>query len=165
MVSKTSILYNLKRLRSLYDKTTDPKNSLFYSKLAILELCGWIEESMDDLAIKCAKRELKVKGNISFIEGNIIDKTYGFEYKKHFRFMLMSLIGLIALEAIEKRIDQTKLQNFKSSLGNLRNYRDGEAHTHLKGVTRRLDAPSVTITNFQYVYEGLKCFEKELRKL
>jgi len=165
MVGKTSILENLKRLETLYNESvTSEKKCLFYSKLAILELCGWIEESMDDIVRKCANRKLKENANQEHID-NTIKLTYGFVYDKHFRKMLIELIGLINVERLEMRIDKAKFQNMKSTLGLLRSFRDIEAHTHLKGTTRILDAPSATINKFSMVYEGLKEFEEKLKIL
>jgi hypothetical protein len=54
MIAKTYILNNLSTIEKLYNDSSSIKNSLFYSKLAILELCGWTEESMDDIIKKCA---------------------------------------------------------------------------------------------------------------
>ena len=77
----------------------------------------------------------------------------------------MQVIGLIRLEKIESRVDQTKLLYMKAALQTLRSQRDPIAHTHIKGITLRIDAPSSTIKNFVHVYEGLKCFEHELKRL
>ena len=165
MIGKTSILDNLKRLETLYNESArSPKKSLFYSKLAILELCGWIEESMDDIVRKCANKKLKLDNNQERIS-EIIEHTYGFSYKNHFRKMLTELIGLINVERLEKRVDKIKFQNMCSTLGLLRDFRDTEAHTHLKGTIKILDAPSVTINKFSKVYEGLKEFEEKLKRL
>lgn len=139
------------------------KKALFYSKLAILELCGWIEESMDDIFRHCANRNLRESRNHSFVENTIIKRVHGFDYHKHFRVMLMQVIGLITIEKVEKRIDQPKLQVMKAALNALIMQRNTEAHTHLKGTTRRLDAPSATKRKFIEVYDGLKSFEYELR--
>lgn len=165
MIGKTSILQNLNTLEVFYNKSTSVKKALFYSKLAILELCGWIEESMDDIARRCANRNLRDRQNRSFVKKTIIKRVHGFEYNNHFRAMLMQVIGLITLEKVEKRIDQTKLQMMKAALNTLKHHRNTEAHTHLKGTTRRLDAPSVTKRRFVEVYKGLKSFEDELRRL
>ena len=163
MIGKTSILQNLKSLERLYNKSTGSKKAMFYSKLSILELRGWIEESMDDIVLRCANRNLKVRKNRDFVKDPIIERVYGFEYHKHFRAMLIRVVGLITLEKVEKRVDQTKFHLMKTSLGHLKDPRNLQAHTHLKGTTRRLDAPSVTISKFNEVYEGLKNFETELR--
>lgn len=165
MVAKSYILFNLRRLNSLYQNSHNPKNSLFYSKLAILELCGWIEESMDDIVLKCAKRKLKNPTYFRDTKNFIDKKIHGFHYNNHFRSMLVQLVGVIQLESIENKIDPTTFQNFKSVLGLLKIRRDNEAHSHLKGIARTIDAPSVTLNNCLDVYQGLKCFEDEIRKL
>lgn len=165
MVSKTSILRNLQSLEKLYLNGRTPMAALFYSKLSILELCGWIEESMDGIVRCCAKRSLKDKANREFVEDEIIRRTYGFEYKRHFRRMLIQVVGLTEVERLEKRMDSSKLQLMKSALGSLQLPRDVEAHTHLKGITRRLDAPSVTKARFFQVYDGLREVEATLRKM
>lgn len=165
MIGKTSILQNLKTLDSLYRNAPSIKKTLFYSKLAILELCGWIEESMDDIVRRCANRHLRSRQNRSFVKSTIIKRVHGFDYHNHFRAMLMQVIGLITLEKVEKKLDQRKLQVMQASLDTLKEHRNAEAHTHLKGTTRRLDAPSVTISRFSDVYNGLKTFEDELKRL
>jgi hypothetical protein len=136
---------------------------LFYSKLAILELCGWIEGSMDDIVLTCANRHLKHPSNLRRVEREIVGKTYGFEYEKHFRNMLFQLVGTINVEKIERKFDPAKFQVLKSQLGVLKSIRDEEAHTHLKGVTKRLDAPSVTKGRFFLIYDGLKDIDDNVR--
>ena len=166
MIGKTSILQNLNILERLYNNPKSHKiMALFYSKLAILELCGWIEESMDDIVRCCANRKLRETQNRNFVTKTIIKGVHGFDYRDHFRFMLMQIVGLITIERIEKRIDQKKLQIMQAALSSLKEYRNIEAHTHLKGTTRRLDAPSVTKKRFDEVYRGLKNFEDELKHL
>lgn len=164
MISRTYIIGTLESLDRLYTGSTSTKKGLFYSKLAILELCGWIEESMDDIVQRCAIRHLKKKSNRDVVD-ELVKRTYGFDYEKHFRNMLIGLIGIIHTEKLEKKVDPVKFQRLKSNLGSLKEYRDREAHTHLKGTTKRLDAPSVTKSKFLRVYEGLKNFDQELRRL
>src|SRR3990172_2581821 len=95
---------NLGKINDLYTKSEneDSEALLFYSKLAILELCGWIEESMDDIIREYAKKYLKEQSNINSIN-DTIRKTSGFDYNEHFREkMLIRLIGLIN---IAKKLD------------------------------------------------------------
>ena len=165
MVSKTSILRNLSIISKLFNKTSDLKEALFYSKLGILELCGWIEESMDDIVKHCANRKLGNNDNLRFLEKEIIQKVHGFDYHSNFRKMLMQVIGLISLEKIESRVDQTKLDHMKAALNALKTQRDPVAHTHIKGITLRVDAPSIIKQRFVDVYEGLKNIEHELKRL
>jgi len=165
MVSKTSILRNLSIISTLFNKTSNPKEALFYSKLGILELCGWIEESMDDIVKNCGNRNLRNDDNLRFLEKEIIQKVHSFDYHNNFRKMLMQVIGLINLEKIESRVDQTKLGRMKATLNALKEQRDQVAHTHIKGITLRIDAPSITKQRFVDVYEGLKNIEHELKRL
>ena len=131
------------------------RNGLFYSKLAIIEFCGWIEISMDDIVKRCANRNLRNSANKTYIEKDIIKRTYGFEYDKHFRKMLIQVIGLKHVERIENRSDSVKLQRLQSALSALKGSRDSLAHTYVKGTAITLDAPSVTKARFTNVYEGL----------
>jgi hypothetical protein len=165
MIARSYIESNLKQLDRLYNSAGSQKMKLYYSKLAMLELCGWIEETMDDVVIKCANRVLKVHSNKAYIADKVVKPTYGFEYEKHFRRMLVFVVGLMSVEKIEKNVDAVKYARFKSALGSLKAARNKEAHTHLKGITRTVDAPSVTMRNFVYVYEGLVEYQKKLKGL
>jgi hypothetical protein len=165
MIGKTSIVRNLQTLDRLYNNANSVRQSLFYSKFAILELCGWIEETMDDVVARCANRNLNLRQNRRYVDKNIIKRVHGFDYHNHFRAMLMQVVGLIMLEKIEKSVNQRKFELMQAALGSLTTHRNTEAHTHLKGTTRRLDAPSMTKNRFLEVYEGLKEFDNELRQL
>lgn len=165
MIAKSYILENISQLETLYAKSTSGKRPLYYSKLAIIELCGWIEESMDDIIKRCAVRKLSALSNRTYVNDVIVKKTYGFDYDQHFRTMLGRLIGLVNVEKLENRINQTTLLQFKATLGNLKVMRDAEAHTHLKSVTRIIDSPSLTKRNFHVIYGGLKEFEIQMRRM
>lgn len=165
MIVKSYIKNNLERIERLYNKSSSIQDGLFYSKLAILELCGWIEISMDDIILRVSKKHLKQSDNIHFVEKEIIKRTYGFDYSRHFRKMLINMIGVIGVERLEKRIDSVKFQLLLSSLSSLKQYRDSEAHTYIKGTTRRMDAPSVTKNRFNGIFYGLKNIDDELRKI
>ena len=162
MISKSSILHNLSSLEKKYQSAKNGKDALFYSKLAILELCGWIEESMDDVVRRCSQNILKNLADRKYVEEVVIKKTYAFDYSR-FRLMLIHLVGLINVERIEKKIDPLTMSRLDATLRALKKARDAEAHTHLKGVTRNVNAPSLTLAQFTDVYEGLKCMERILK--
>lgn len=163
MIARSYILSNLKALDCKYRKTTSPKELLFYSKLAILELCGWIEESMDDIVLRCAMRHLKINSNKEFVRKKIVKRNYGFDYDDHFRRMLCQLIGIINVERLEKNVDQAKKARLKAVLSTLKIARNAEAHTHIKGVTRHINAPSVTLSQFPAVSDGLLEYDRVIR--
>ena len=162
MITKSYILENLKTLDRSYAKASSARKSLFYSKLAILELCGWIEESMDDVILRCARRHLKNNANVKFVRKEIVQRTYGFDYERHFRSMLIQLLGLINVEKIEKSVDQRKHIQLKATLKALKTVRDSEAHTHIKGVTRSINAPSATLNQFPALYDGLMEYDRTI---
>lgn len=163
MITRSYILSNLRALDRLYKNAASSKESLFCSKLAILELCGWIEESMDDVILRCASRHLKFNENREYVRKLVVRKTYGFDYDYHFRGMLIQLIGIISVETLEKRVDQVKQTQLKATLATLKSARDPEAHTHIKGVTRHINAPSITLSQFAVVYEGLVEYDTVIR--
>lgn len=163
MIARSYITSNLEAINRRYLRAASHQESLFFSKLAILELCGWIEESMDDMVRRCATRHLKLQDNRHYCEVEFVNKTYGFDYQKNFRFMLIRLLGLINVEKIEARVDQVKRDRLKSALSSLKVQRNTEAHTHLKGTARTINAPSVTIGQFPPLYEGLMEFDRVIR--
>jgi hypothetical protein len=65
---------------------------IFYSKAAILELCGWMEESLDDMFKKFANLNIvnPVPKNAFLIS---ISKTSGFEYDKYLYRLLRELLS------------------------------------------------------------------------
>ncbi|MFN0165951.1 MAG: hypothetical protein ACKV22_05915 [Bryobacteraceae bacterium] len=164
MISKQYIVPSLQALDHAYTNAVTADDAERFAKLAIIELCGWIEESMDELIGRWSRRHLKVQQNLDHCANDIVKPNYGFDYNKHFRGMLIKLIGLIGVERIEGRVDAAKHVTLKSTLGNLRVTRDSLAHTHLKGVTRTLDAPSVTMRSFQRVYDGLLDLDQTMRR-
>lgn len=141
------------------------KVKLYMSKLALLELCGWIEESMDDIIKKVSTRQLKNSINRNYVKNNIIKGTNGFSYDSHFRYMLIRMIGLIALEKLEKKVTIAKVDSFRGKLTNLKDKRDSHAHTFLKGTITTIQPPYTTIIDFERIYEDLKNFEKQIKKI
>ena len=120
---------------------------------------------MDDIAKSNANRYLKEKRNVDFIDDSIIKLTHGFDYNNNFRIMLMQLVGIINIEKLEYKLDSTKFHIMKSTLGSLKDCRDRQAHTHIKGTTHIIDSPSVTWNRFQKTYEGLKDIESCIHKM
>jgi len=69
------------------------------------------------------------------------------------------------VEKLENNLDVTKFHIMKSTLGSLKQCRDTQAHTHIRGITQRIDSPSLTQNRFQKIYEGLKDFESCIRRM
>ena len=154
---------NLRSLNQRYRNAPNTKEALYASKLAIIELGGWIETSMDDIVERCATRHLREQKNREFCKQKIIQTTWGFEYDKHFKNMLIRLIGLIRLERIEKHLDTGVHSAFLASLGAMKIARNLEAHTYLKGTTRSVLAPSVTLSHYSNIEKGLAQIDRAVR--
>ncbi len=164
MINRQKIDEDLLELERHYNSARETRDLLFFSKLALLELCGWIEESMDDIISGCASLHLTDPKNISYIEENVIFGTSSFEYRK-FREMLMRIVGLIGIEKIEKNYDLQKFDVMRSTPGTLRKYRDNAAHTHISGATQVDYTPSIIYREFNRVYAGLDDIEKCVAQL
>jgi len=165
MISKFYIEQTLKELDKLYNSAPSQKKAIYYSKLSLLELCGWIEQSMDNIILYYANHKLKDQSNKKYLSKQIIGKIYGFTYDDHFRKMLIQTLGIISLEKFEIKLERRSvITQIKSILTNLKTKRDAAAHTHLKNVTISYDAPSITFNNFALIYALLKEIEAELKK-
>lgn len=166
MVNKGAIARNLRELDLRYrKKSSNLRDPLYYSKLSLIELCGWIEITMDSMIRDCAKKHVREGKNLRHVEDRIIRRNYSFSYMDGFRGMLMRLVGLAKVEQLESMYDTNKFELMKSSLGTLKAERDRVAHTYLSNVTQRLSAPSIVASHFQNVYDGLKDIESCVRRL
>ena len=66
MIAKSYITNSLNELDKLYNKAASQKKAIYFSKLALIELCGWIEETLDDIIQKHANRKLRNNCNKAY---------------------------------------------------------------------------------------------------
>ena len=166
MIAFSYITHSLNELDKLYNQATSKKKAIYYSKLATLELCGWVEDTIDDIVLMHANRNLKETSNKKYIKNNVVKRTSGFQYEFHIRPMLISVIGLITLEGIERKFEKSgKITTLKNALSNLRESRNKAAHTHLKGAMSNYDAPSVLRGEFHKIKIVLRELDSELRAM
>lgn len=152
MVFKKHILITLSKLNGRYENA-DPQDSIFFSKLALLEYCGWLEESFDCIVRRSVKKKLKTIEFRQMLENRVIGKTYGFEYKQYFRPMLMQAVGLSEAEKIESFLKSNGVYEiFLGELGTVKVYRDNAAHTWIKDATITYPAPSVIMQSFNTTF-------------
>ena len=169
MVNKKTIQNNLLQLERYFKKASSSKSPsenrklLYYSKLAILELCGWTEESMDDVVKTCAKRYLTDANNQAYVD-DLVSRTWGFDYSTDFRRMLIQVMGIVNIERLEGSIDSVKLQMMKTEFGHLKPDRNIHSHTHIRG-TPRIDSPTVTTRRFKNIYSCLKDIERCVKRM
>ena len=158
-ITKTEISQNLEILDTLYRASKDNKKALFYSKLAVLELCGWLEDTIKSIVRSCAKRNLKDPHHRDAIEKEVIKRNHGFDYEKNFQNMLIRVVGLQGIETVEQAVNSTAIDNLKREINSLKECRNILAHTYLHNTTPRLDAPSVIMQRFDFVFQALKEFQ------
>jgi len=165
MITKLYIEATLKKLDALYNRPKLKENPEYFSKLALIESCGWIEESFDDIVSGYKKYNLKNEKNISFYKGKI-KRTHGFDYENDIRPLIILLIGIKKFDIIESKLNRNgEIDILRASLLYFKERRDKVAHTHIKNVTGSLDAPSKIYSEWMIVYKILKKMEHEIKVL
>ena len=118
------------------------------SKLAVLELCGWLEGEFDRLVLEAQNSRLN---DVPWVESNVLKWTNGFSYSDHLRPMLAKLVGEIFVRRIETEMESQhpgELERMKSSLGHLWKKRCDFAHADMTAnvaAQQSFDAPSWSI--------------------
>jgi len=56
MINKSQIENTLDRIGKLYLTHLSDYQSTYFAKLAIIESCGWIEESIDNIVLETANK-------------------------------------------------------------------------------------------------------------
>lgn len=137
---------------------------LFYSKLALLELGGWIEISLDEIFYREVKFRMSNTSYIKEMKGSI-KKNSGFAYEFNIRKVLIQLIGHHGIELLESNMNAATFIRFKAELISLRNSRNSEAHVYIKGTTRSIDAPSITRARIEPLHAGLLELRDKVRQI
>lgn len=141
----------LLKLDQLYHScaSSDATLAIGYSKMAIMEVCGWLEETFDEIAHNCVRSRLRTLDRRKFLEEKIA-ATHGFEYKTKARPLISHAIGVVRLLEIEKELEHTaSLTILKSSCSNLNKLRQDAAHRTLAGRAQAYPSPSVAIKHFE----------------
>lgn len=156
MIVKKHISRTLKDLDNRYNgamSCSSIDESIYYSKLATLEYCGWIEEAFDNIVRRSVKGKLKSQPYRQMLETSVIGNNHGFQYKENFRPMLSKAIGLVAMEKVEKELDRNGNRSILiSELAAVKRDRDCAAHTWIQNATLTYPSPSITRARLEKVY-------------
>jgi 2-iminobutanoate/2-iminopropanoate deaminase len=164
MVRKGTISRNLKEIERLYSRARATKTQFYFAKLAILELCGWLESAQAGLIQRSLSRCVLEPANRKMVQERI-EQTHGFGYGKHFRPLLVQIVGLSRFERIEQEFDSGgSLSRLQSLLAKLKDPRNMAAHTHTHGVLPNVDAPSIVRRDLEDVYSYLRELERLLKR-
>ncbi len=161
----------LKFIDEEYNKNlahADRNRPIMYSKLGVLELCGWIEEGFDEIAINCVRSNLRSRESRSHLEYRI-SRTYGLSYEKLFTELLGFALGAVNFRRVEREFARSgNCQLLKDQLVELKRLRNDFAHTYTniyrRGVTATFEAPSRTIKRFEIINPILQDLWKIVRQ-
>jgi hypothetical protein len=161
MVTRFYITRNLRSLNRKYVRSKTQAEPLYYSKLAIIELCGWIETSMDEIfEANASKFVNEVRHLIKFRAQ--LKKTYGFNEKKHLQPLIVALVGNNGLEKLDASCDTRLMGALHRNLNELSIMRNSLAHTYIKGFAVTIESPQLILRRLDQVANGLDHFEEQL---
>ncbi len=135
------------------------------SKLAALELCGWIEGQFDRLALLAESGRLN---DPDWVRANVISKTSGFLYDSHWRPMLSRLVGEVFARRVESRMETDypgELDRLKSLLGTLWKIRCDFAHADMSAniaAQKTFQAPSWSLNQHRILVKQLAHYEQSM---
>jgi len=144
------------------EPTTDNDRPRLLSKLAILELCGWLEVEFDRLIRLVDAGRLN---DANWIEKQVIERTNGFSYNAHWRPMLCKVVGEVFARRVEvamETLHPTELDQLKSLLGQLWKDRCSFAHANMTtnvAAQQHFNAPSWTINQYAKLSEIISRYE------
>lgn len=131
MVNYTDIEAKLQRLDIEYNNSIlDPDLPIFYSKLAVIEFSGWIEDSVDSIVYDYIDNHIVdpiVKQNIKKnIKGN-----FGFNYYSNLFKVFTSVLGVDTWENIEDKLKPQKLVDLVNITSTFTGIRNKAAHSSI----------------------------------
>ena len=165
MIDSAEIRDTLDDLIDRYNSgTAIPKEQYLWAKIAIIEVCGWIEECMDRMVLDLSRNHLRRQENREIVRRRV-DRTSGFTYARHFRPLLTWVIGGVSIEQLEAKLDQRVFQSMQAELKLLAKVRNQLAHTLFAPYRPSLDSPSLVKDRFDRIYESLENVESTLALL
>lgn len=135
------------------------------SKLAALELCGWVEERFDSMATNMANAAGVADGKAVVSR---IDGTYGFRYADHVRGLFLAIGGEMIVQRAEATLEKNQpgeLSRLQSALGALWKHRCELAHVSSVKVTGKqlvVNAPSWSVNQQRVLSKLIDKYEAEI---
>ena len=156
MASVERLQKTLQFLDSMYQAhqtSEDPEEAVAFAKLAVLEFCGWVEMTIDDIARCAVIVSLPAEEDRKPLEALIKD-TSGFDYSRHVTPLLVSALGSVRFSVVENTMrEEALLDRFRSVLNSAEfsRMRNRAAHTFNDGTQRNYDAPSSVLGKLQQI--------------
>jgi hypothetical protein len=156
MESAARLRKTLQFLDSMYQRhqtAEDPEEAVAFAKLAVLEFCGWVEMTIDDIARSAVSASLPTVGDRKPLEA-LIKATSGFDYSRNVTPLLVSALGSVRFSIVENTMkEEALLDMFKNTLNSTDfiRMRNCAAHTFNDGTQRNYDAPSSVLGKLQQI--------------
>lgn len=141
----------------------DATLSILYSKLAVLELSGWIEESIDMILINYLDNKLVSTDCINKTK-KIIESNYGFKYESNLYHIFLCTLGSNNWENIIDTIGIARMSILSTKCGEYSSQRNDAAHKYQLG-TRSFYAPSRVISDYHQIKSVITDIENEILSL
>ena len=140
MLNCHTVKTNLYFCQDLFNKEQNPVKKQFLLNMALLEICGWIEEALDNIYLNRPNDMIK-----KHIKG-----IYSFEYAK-IQTVLAFCIGVHRLQELEKHTEVSytaEYVEFKNTINILHKYRNLSAHKNAEATSNTIGFSNL----FQYFY-------------
>lgn len=164
MVNYTDIENTLKDLDSTYSAFMShpslPALPELLSKTALIEFCGWIEDSVDQILYDYLDSHLSNPALVKDIKDQI-KRNHGFKYESVLGMLSMA-IGARDLEILHSKIKFPILEGHLNAYSSKRNK---AAHTHIVGTTPTYDAPSKILQDFKSIMSVIADIKREIGSL
>lgn len=168
MVDYTTIRTVLQRIEVEYNNymtSSDPYMPQLLSKLAVMEFCGWIEESIDNILYDYLDNHLIDNNGKRIIKG-FVKKVYGFSFEENIYKIFAIVVGANNWENIYDSLSTIDKNNFKSIVNTYSSIRNGAAHSNtVIGVTLNYNTPSQVISDFSKIESAIKSIEASVANL
>lgn len=159
IVDSSEILRTIKLCKRAYNTAKSQRAKKYACKVAIIELCGWVEVTLDDIMIAHAAKHLHHPADIKKFR-EIVDRNSGFQYNNHLLSMYSFINGRSGFRSLETEIDSTSRAGLESALSTLKPMRNDAAHTHMAGAQATYFAPSRTEQLCKLILAGFEEFER-----
>lgn len=168
MIDYDSIYGTLSKLDREYNlKQSDPdfQMPVLISKLAVLELCGWIEMSLDQVLNDYISK-LSLNDDIKKKLDAIIKHNHGFSFDNNIFPLFCGVLGVKMVADLFDSMTDRDYQNLKTVTDNYSKHRNQAAHTDTpNGTTRTYDAPSLVIQAYNQIKPAVVKMEEFIQKL
>lgn len=161
-----SIKKNLSVIASEYDATRNSVVAALFSKQAVMEVGGWVEQTVDNILYYYIDKTIGDVELRKVLKEEVVDKVYGFKYSSEFKPLFQKIIGAGRYQQIVKSLEKTGLdQVLYSKLNTLCISRNRAAHTYWRKVTLQFDAPSTTALLFEDISKILRKIWECVRRI